>query len=465
MTSLRLAPISIPERARRWAWLSSGPISALAIGAIAGQHPLTALLILIFVAGTYLVILQPFYGAMGLAILAPISSATKRGLLVPHLRLSEALIIWLAPLVILFARRPVKRWSPLEWLGLAYALGAVLLGSFDLWRRGAPLSSSNVDTMLGPFLYLLLLRATRSTVSTERQMNLVVRGMLLTAVPICALALLQGFGVAWAQNLAHNLTGVNEGHLDRAIGVFTNWQVLAGYLLAVGLLAVAVAAYGVTAIVSARAAVLLSVLIGLALARTLTIGALVGWLVGSGALLVMSGRIRLSAKRMITVLLASAAVVALVLVARYHQEFVGRPGQASNGIIPNTVMDRIHNWTQQYLPALSGRWVTGYGPGVPANVTWKFTDSVYVTVVLRGGLILLGLYAALMVAFAAPARARLRIPGSQAFAAAALLVLVALLLPLQILATYFTTSGLPEVTWILAGLVSIGSLVRPSADA
>jgi hypothetical protein len=265
MTSLRLAQGLIPGNTKRWAWPSGAVAAALALGVLGGRHPLTALLILIFAAGTYLAILQPFYGVLGLAILTPISSASKRGLLIPHLRISEALIIWLAPLVILFARRPVKKWGMLEWLGLAYALGTLVLGSFDLWRRGAPFNSSNVDTMLGPFLYLLLLRAARLGVSSERQLSFVIRGILLAAVPICVLALLQGFGVTWAQNLGHTLTGVNEGHLDRATGVFTNWQVLAGYLLTVGLVAVAVAAYKAQGIMSARAAASLSVLIGLAL--------------------------------------------------------------------------------------------------------------------------------------------------------------------------------------------------------
>jgi hypothetical protein len=360
-------------------------------------------------------------------------------------------------MVILFARRPVKKWGLLEWVGLAYAVGTLLLGSFDLWRRGAPFSSSNVDTMFGPFLYLLLLRATRVGASTERQVNLVLRGILLTSVPICLLALLQGFGVAWAQDLAHNLTGVNEGHLDRAIGVFTNWQVLAGYLLAVGLLAVSVAAHGANRIVTSRTATLLAVLSGVALARTLTIGAFVGWLLASGALLVMSGRVRLTFRRLAMILGGAVVAILLVLAARYNQEFVTRPGEAGNGIIPNTVMDRIHNWTQQYLPALSGRWVTGYGPDIPADASWKYTDSVYVTIVLRGGLILLGIYGALMVGFAIASHRVAALRGSPQAISAALMVLVVVLVPLQALATYFTTSGLPEVIWILAGLATVSA--------
>jgi hypothetical protein len=449
------------ETLRRLAWPSGAVIASLAVGITAGRHPLLALLGITVAAGTCLVIVRPFYGLMALAILAPITSATKNGLIVPHLRLSQALIIWLAPLLILCARRPVRGWGSLEWLGLAYALGTLLLGSFDLWRQGLPFSASNVDKLIGPFQYLLLLRATRVTVRTEREVALVVRALLYAALPICALALLQGFGVTWAQHLAHQMTGVDEGHLDRAVGVFTNWQVLAGYLLSVGLIAVATAAYGARTILPGRQAALISVIVGLALARTLTIGAFVGWLVASGALLMMSGRVRLTARRVAMIVGAAVATVALVLAARYHQEFTPRPGHPSNGIIPNTIADRIHNWTRQYLPALAGRWVTGYGPGTPSNVTWQFTDSVYVTVVLRGGLVLLGLYAALMTGFASVARRATRGSAQAKCLAAALLILVIVLIPLQILATYFTTSGLPEVIWILAGLVSVSVAATP----
>jgi len=462
MTSLQLpAARHGHENLMRFAWPAGAVAASVAVGAVGGSHPLIGLMALTVVAGTALVIARPFYGVIALVVIAPITSATKSGLVVPHLRLSQALIVWLAPLVILCARRPVRGWGRLEWLGLLYAVGVLLLGGFDLWRQGLPFSSANVDTLVGPFQYLLLLRAVRVGVRTEREVALVVRALLLASLPVCGLALLQGFGASWAQNLAHNMTGLDEGHLNRAVGVFTNWQVLAGYLVSVGLIAVAVAAYRAPAILRSRQAVWLSVIIGVSLARTLTIGAFVGWLVASGAVLLMSGRVRLTTRRAAFVGGTAIAAVALVLAARYHREFTAEVGQASNGIVPNTVMDRIHNWTRQYLPALAGRWVTGYGPGFPSNVTWQFTDSVYVTIVLRGGLVLLGIYAALMAGFASVARSLTRGSGQAAALGAALFTLVIVLVPLQILATYFTTSGLPEVIWILAALVSLSAVAQP----
>jgi len=144
-----------------------------------------------------------------------------------------------------------------------------------------------------------------------------------------------------------------------------------------------------------------------------------------------------------------------VLAARFQQQFHAAVGQASTGIIPRTLVSRYDIWTQQYFPALSGRWVAGFGPDIPANVTWKYTDSVYVTMVLRGGLILLALYAALMIGFVAVARRAATTTAEARAAVAAVCVLVIALAPLQLIATYFTTSGLPEALWIMAGLASL----------
>ena len=123
-------------------------------------------------------------------------------------------------------------------------------------------------------------------------------------------------------------------------------------------------------------------------------------------------------------------------------------------MIPHTLADRVSNWTHQYLPALAGRWPIGWGPGLPPQATWRYTDSVYITVLLRGGLVLLGLYLLLQFVFYSSARDALRVPGLRV-SGLALLAGVLVLLVLQLIATYFTTSGLPEVIWALAGLTAV----------
>jgi hypothetical protein len=411
--------------------------------------------VLAFIVVSYVVVRCPYLGVFALAGLTPIVSGIRRGLVVPGLRPSEALIVWLAPLVIFAVRRSVPKWGALEWLGLAYAGGTLVLGAFDLWRRGATFDRSNVDGLLGPFQYLLLLRAVRVGVAGERTWRTVIAILILAAVPVSVLALLQGFGVGWARSLSVTLTGVNPGHLGRATGPFTNWQVLAGYLLAIGLLNAAVLAFGARRILPPRIAALVLVVIAAALARTLTIGAFAGWAVGAAALAVWAGRVRLSAGRIAGAAVAAVVALALVLAARFQEQFHAAVGQASSGIIPRTLVNRYDIWTQQYFPALSGRWVTGFGPDIPGDVTWKYTDSVYVTMVLRGGLILLALYAALMVGIVAVARGVPTTTAEARAAVAAVCVLVIVLVPLQLIATYFTTSGLPEALWIMAALASL----------
>jgi hypothetical protein len=347
----------------------------------------------------------------------------------------------------------------LEWLGLAYAAATLFLGAFDLWRRAAPLSSSNVGALLGPFQYLLLLRAVRVQVASNRDCAWLARALLLSGVPVSLLALAQGFGMSAAHRLEVSLTGIDLGHLDRATGPFTNWQVLAGYLVAVGLLASSVIAWRAKRILPMRVATVVLVLIAAALARTLTIGAFAGWLVGSVALLATSGRLRMSSARVALGALLAGSLLAAVFAARFKQQYSTPAGVSGTSIVPRTISDRWDIWLHQYLPALSGRWVTGFGPDIPPDVTWKFTDSAYLTLLLRGGVILLALYGALMAGFACVARGVRAADAESRALAAALLVLVAVLVPLQAIATYFTTSGLPEVIWILAAMVSTLPLV------
>jgi hypothetical protein len=457
MSAVALRSRPAPGRSP-WLWGPGVAAAAIALGAAASLSPAGALGGLIVLVVTYAVVRRPYVGVAILVALTPVVSAMKRGLIVPGLRPSEALVAWLAPVVILVARRPVPRWGPLEWLGIAYAAASFLLGSFDVWQRGDHFTSSNLGTMLGPVQYLLLLRAVRVGVRSARERDGVLSTLILAAVPISLLALAQGFGIHPAQRIGVSATGLDLGHLDRATALFANWQVLAGYLLAVGMLSSAVVAFRAERVLPARLAYPILIVIVAALARTLTIGALVGWIAGTVALVALAGRVRLSGGRLAAVLATALVLFSAVLAARSQQQFHAHTGGASTGIVPRTLIDRYNIWAHQYIPALSGRWVTGYGPGIPTDVAWKFTESVYVTMVLRGGLILLGIYGFLSAGFVAVARRATTASAEARALRATVITLVLVLVPLQLIATYFTTSGLPEVLWILAGLLSVPAI-------
>jgi hypothetical protein len=434
-----------------WALFVTAGVTAIVAGGLGPVRPLWAVGVLCVVWGSYAVVCAPKFGVFALALSAPVLSGMRPGLPAPGLRLSETLILWLGGLVIFAARRPVPRWGSLEWAGLAYWLATLLLGLIDLARRHVTPTGSELGVLLGPLQYVLLLRAVRVGCKSPGDVRWTVRALLLGAVPVSLLALLQGFGVTSAHRFAVTLTGIDEGHLDRAIGPFSNWQVLAGYLLIVALLTTASLIERDSNVLSVKIGAPLLVLVLAGLARTLTIGAFVGAVFGCGVLWIGSGRVQITRARALTIGLPALVGLALVVAARFKQQFTVQLGQASPGLLPQTIADRLHNWTQQYLPALRGRWPIGYGPGLPPQATWRYTDSVYITILLRGGLFLLGFYLLLQFSFYSRARKALRVKVLRV-PASALIVGVLLLLVLQFIATYFTTSGLPEVIWMLAGL-------------
>ena len=119
------------------------------------------------------------------------------------------------------------------------------------------------------------------------------------------------------------------------------------------------------------------------------------------------------------------------------------------GVLPHNAAFRIHVWVSQWLPVISHHILTGVGPTIPtAGVIWTSTESLYVTLLLRGGAPLLAAYAALMVVWFAAAR---RAAGARESALGGVgqvsVVAILLLIPMQLAEPYFVDTGLPHVLW------------------
>jgi hypothetical protein len=131
-------------------------------------------------------------------------------------------------------------------------------------------------------------------------------------------------------------------------------------------------------------------------------------------------------------------------------------------LVPETLFKRYLVWTEQWIPAMSGHWLTGWGPGEPANVEWRWAETLYLTLLVRGGPLLLALYAALM--FVVGRRAlRLAREGRDPLRqtlARVVLVLVLLLVPLHLVGNYFVISGFPHLFWAFLGIL-LAAAVRP----
>jgi hypothetical protein len=408
--------------------------------------------------------------ALALVALTPVLSGVKRGLPVPGFRISELLTVVLGGFVLVVAgRRSLARPKSLDWLALAYAVATLVLGSIDLLRRDAPFDSDNLSGLLGPFQFLVLYRAVEVTATGATMRRDVLRALLLASVPVAILAILQSLKIHALVDFGVHLTGsdyrgdfADQGFV-RATGTFPHWQVAAGYFLVIGVLGFAALMRPGHGVLGQRLLLAVVVLDAVALLRTVTSGASTALAVTCVLLALVSGRLRNPLVFIPAVLLVAVVVAGSVFAPRYREQYHSETGVRSHGIIPRTIVYRYNIWNDEYLPVLrqSDRWIGGFGPDVPPSARWRYTESVYVTMLLRGGVILLFIYVAFMVRLAIEGRWLVRAgPPLEAVIGSATVAIVAVLAVTQIIATYFTTSGTPQVVWTLAALVAAAGARR-----
>ena len=114
---------------------------------------------------------------------------------------------------------------------------------------------------------------------------------------------------------------------------------------------------------------------------------------------------------------------------------------------------------------IQDNFVTGYGPNLPSGIYFDFAESLYVTLLLRGGLLLLLTYLAVMGTLALRARDATRADDvERRVVGRAVLVTVPLLMLIDVIETYFLDSGPAPVLWVLVGLMGAGAASVRSGD-
>jgi hypothetical protein len=296
----------------------------------------------------------------------------------------------------------------------------------------------------------------------------VLRTILVASVPVALLAILQSASLDPFVDFGVHLTGADyRGDFDlqgfvRATGTFPHWQVAAGYFLVVGVLGFALLMRPGHGVLGDRVLLAVFALDTVGLLRTVTSGASTALVVACVVLALLSGRLRNPLTWIPVGVLIVVVLGGSVFAQRYKEQYhpTNDGGVAAHGIIPRTIVYRYDIWKDEYLPVLKHRWLTGYGPDIPPDAKWKYTESVYVTMLLRGGVLLLIIYGAFMVKLALEGRQLVRAgPALEAGIGSAAVALVLVLAVTQVIATYFTTSGAPQVVWTLAALV--GAARRP----
>src|SRR3984885_3714080 len=454
-------PLRLPFDVQRY-HLFLAVVAAVAmvlVAAAAGFSPLIAVGLIVAIAVAFAVALNEMVGLALLAALAPATSGLARGIPVPGLRFSEALIGGVGIILLVSARRFV-RWTPLDWLALLYALATLCLGAWDVLAQGQHINQSELDTLLGPLQFLLLYRATAVTARTPERRRVALRLMLWASVPVALLAIGQQFNFPEVRSLLVTLTNNNvysaTNTAARVTGPFPLWHNLAGYMLIYLLAIAALLLRGVTDVLSRGSLVAIALVDTVALVETLSIAPIIALVAGVAILGIYFKGITRVVAGLAVVIIAGLLVFGARIDARFTQEYGRAPGTQGSALVPQTIQHRFDLWTTELIPALKGHVVTGYGPALPPQfANFPYTESLYINLLYRGGLVLLAIFLGLAVSMVvASLRARLdRDPLQKALGPAVAMAVVALVV-IGFIESYFTDDGPPQALWMLLGLLA-----------
>ncbi len=469
---LSLTSLSVPTRERCSQLVPRGwfglhrqefglGLCAIVLSLIAGALGVHSLIMgigfVLCIALVCVVLAWPVVGGLVLIALVPSLSGLEPGILVPNVRLSEALI-GVVGLTILLATRRVAavRWGLLEWLLLAYGLLWAALGLYNAVTLGQHLSLSEWGTLIGQLQFFLLYRTVRVTLRTPRLRKAGVTVLLIASAPMALLAILQEANVAGLRLSLWTITGstspLESSGIIRATGLYGNWAALAGFLFPIIVVLIALALAG--QLKQRRAFTLcLGALMVIGLVLTAELSVIICLILGVFVLGVQYGQFR----KMITwfgiAVAVSLCVLGPVIGQRLNNQFGFVAGSARGSLVPQTIAFRETIWTQQYLPAVAERPLEGYGNVLPDTVAWPYPESQYIGLLVEGGYPLLIMYLLLLWGMFDQARrtARLEDPIQRALGRA-LMVCVVSLVALGVTWPFVSNGGLPQVLWCLFGL-------------
>jgi hypothetical protein len=417
------------------------------------------------VGAAIVVVQRPVVGAYILVTCVPALSGLSRGLPVPGFRVTELMTVAVAAIVLSTARG-APRWGAFDWAALAY----VVLNGFIVWihviHEGDAFTGDMLGTMFGPLQFFLLYRTVLTAVEDDSQRMRAVALLLLASVPVSIAAVGQQWDLPGFRSVMATLTGsegakayaATIGDFARATGPFPHWHNLAGYLLLVLLLVVSLLHEPKPGVLGKGSLGVVLVAAIVALAQTASIAPMIGLVVGAVLIATSLGR----AKQ--TIIWAGAGAIVLtvafwsVIQDRIAQQYPSGAVTEGQTFLPQTIAFRWEVWTTQFLPVIRDNILIGYGPNLPPRLFFGYQESVYVTFLLRGGVILLLSYLALMATLALRARREtVSEQVAQRSVARAVFAGVILLLAIDTIANYFINSGPAPLLWTLAGLMGVAA--------
>jgi hypothetical protein len=443
--------------------VACGVVGALAASSAAAALGAAALGVVVVLAR-----FRPAVAAVVVVGLCPALSGISRELGVGPLKISEALLLVGAAVALL--HRPVSGQGVraadiglLAYAGLACFFAAVhTLG-------GDSSISSFVRIGLAPTLLLLTYWTCSRTVRDRADLVLVLRWLLLVSVLPSVLAVGQGFDLPGVRSLLLSLTdglslaAPGDPGVARVTSIFPDWHTFAAYLLIPTALPVMLLLRGrrdvlplpwlLTVLAVNSAALLLTVTATVAAWAVVAI-VLLGWrrrqLAQSVAVL--------GTAVLVGGLLFSGPIASRVAEQRVTTVLVENP--TIPDFLPQTLNYRLSIWQRDYLPLLDEALPYGISNELPESVLFAHSENAYITLTLRGGLLLLGAAAAAMVLLGRELARGGRRSDLESGVNDVLLSVLLFLPFATMIWPYFTNSGFPQTFFALAGAAAGAEAAR-----
>lgn len=444
-------------------WIAAVGVPGLFVVAyLAATEPLLAIPVSMATVGALWLANYPHLVAILVVALVPATSGLARGLVVPELRLSELLVMYGVWVVLIIHGKALRspKWRGFDYAAAAYTLGPAVFAVLNAITGVWAIDRDGIETVLGMAQFLLLYRVVVVGLGAAWFRIWALRLMLLVSLPIGALAVAQQLGpesfhelaIAVTQTSAFETIGYEP--VRRATSVFALWHLLAGYLVVILLITVALQLADRQRVLPRWALILVTILAVAGIFSTLTFTPLIG----TGlAVLYVAWR----SGKLLPVTLGGVLIVVVFVVAfapflsqRIEEQTVSNAVTQSVPFLPQTLQYRLVVWAQDYQPVLSEHFATGLGPSLPESVEWQHTESDYLTSSLRGGFLYLLVFVAVMVGATITgelARRRARTPEDRAIGSAAAGLALALF-SMNTIFPYLSNGGLAQAAWILWGL-------------
>lgn len=400
-----------------------------------------------------------------LLVLVPALSGVKRGLLFPGLKLSDLLVIVCLVLVLLGWGLRRRAFDLVGFFLLTYSCLHALFTLINFSQRVELETDLLPKEIVGAAQYFLMYFIAFACGQRSGTMKVFIRWQLLVAACVAIIAVLQLFNIGPVREFLTLITGNPEiAHplswkTYRASGTFVSWHALGMYLAISAVIGFAVLFGGQVSGRQRRRVMFLLFLIVVGLLSSLTATPIFLFILG---VIFFLRRSRINKYAPLLLVGSVAIVLATPLAGMLEMRLENQvePVSSEYSWLPQTVAYRLTVWSRDYGPIISDNIWDGYGPlGEFDTSAFKYTESMYVSLLLTGGIFLL--FAFLVMLLAASVRMNwIRksrpIDGNslpQELASAMFLITV-FLVPAMFLHPYLSDAGGAPLYFIFLGLVS-----------